>query len=81
MKKTKAKSGSVLIILDLKKAYDRIEWEFLEDTLLDAGLPGGLVAVIMRLVSAGSCRLIWNGESTNVIRPSRGLRQGCPVSP
>lgn len=62
MRTTKAKRGSVLIKLDMKMTYDRVEWDFLEETLLDAGLPGGLVAVIMRLVTVGSCRLVSNGE-------------------
>lgn len=70
MRITKARRGSVMLKLDLEKAYDIIEWDFLEVTLIDAGLLRGLVLVIMRLVSAGSCRLVWNGECTDAIKPS-----------
>lgn len=80
MRFTKAKRGTTAIELDLEKAYNRLEWDFLEETLRDAGLPERLVAVIMRIVPSGSCRLLWNGEITDEIRPSRGLRQGCPLS-
>lgn len=79
MRLSKARKGSVIIKLDLDKAYDRLEWDFIEDTMLDAGLPQSLVLVIMRMVRTGSCRLVWNGELADVIRPSRGLRQGCPL--
>lgn len=81
MKHTKAKKGSFVIKLDMEKAYDRLEWTFIESTLIDAGIPTSLVTVIMKMISSGSCRLLWNGEVTDSIRSSRGLRQGCPVSP
>lgn len=78
---TKAKRGSIIIKLDLEKAYDRLEWNFIESTLHDAALPSKLVSAIMRMVTTGSCRLIWNGKKTNVTKPTRGLRQGDPMSP
>src|SRR2546430_1959121 len=48
--------------------------------LRNAGLPEGLVRVIMRLINSGSCRLLWNGETTDVIQPSRGFKEGCTLS-
>lgn len=29
--------------VDLEKAYDKIRWEFLEDTMVDAGFPSSLI--------------------------------------
>lgn len=80
MRFTKAKSGPFVIKLDMDKAYDLLEWSFIENTLHDAGLPDSLVLVIMKMVSTGSCRLLWNREATDVIKPSRGLRHGVPMS-
>lgn len=77
----KGRKGAVLIKVALEKAYDRLKWSFMEETLHDVGLPEGLIGVIMRLVRSDSCRLLWNGEATNAIQPSRGLRQECPLSP
>lgn len=53
MRCTKAKKGSVTIKLDLDKAYDRLEWSFIEDSLRDAALPDNLIFVVMRMVTLG----------------------------
>lgn len=68
----------MVVKLDLEKAYDRLEWPFVEDTLVDADLPPHLISIIMKCITATCCRLLWNGEVTDPIRPTRGLRQGDP---
>lgn len=52
----------------------------MEQTFVHARLSGKLVNVIMKLISSGSCRLVWNGEATDSIKLSRGLCQGDPLS-
>lgn len=52
---TKAKRGGTVIKLDLEKAYDRMEWNFIEETLGDASQPAKFVEVIMNIVSSNSC--------------------------
>lgn len=72
---------SIVKKIDLEKAYDRLEWSFVEETLLDVGLPECMVGVIMSCISSAAFRLMWNGESTKIIQQTRGPRQGDPISP
>lgn len=37
MKSTKSKKSWMAVKVDLEKAYDRLQWEFLLDTLVDVG--------------------------------------------
>lgn len=71
---TKRKEGAVMIKVNLEKAYDCMEWSFVESTLEDVGVPGKLISVIMRVLHHGSCNIFWNGEITESFKPSRGLR-------
>ncbi|WCJ35671.1 DNAse I-like superfamily protein [Euphorbia peplus] len=81
MRKRYLRKNSMVLKLDLEKAYDRISWSFLRDTLIEVGMPNGLVNVIMECVTSSSLQVLWNGEKTEDFRPTRGLRQGDPLSP
>jgi hypothetical protein len=75
------KKGYVGIKLDMAKAYDRLEWSFIENTLSTMGFPMKLVHTIMRCVSTVSFSTLVNGQPSYSFKPHRGIRQGDPLSP
>ncbi|OMO55184.1 reverse transcriptase [Corchorus capsularis] len=79
--KKKRKRCELALKLDLNKAYNRVEWGFLEAVLLKLGFCRKWVSWIMQCISTVSYTLVMNGRPAGEIVPSRGLRQGDPLSP
>ena len=61
----KGKTSHMAVKLDISKAYDRVEWEFLRRIMLKIGLPNQWVHIAMET------------ECTT----SYGIKQGDPLSP
>ena len=79
--RSKAKNGFMIIKLDLEKAYDSIEWSFIRDVLKFFEFPSQWIQLVMSLISIVSYQILFNGGKLDPIIPSRGLRQGDPLSP
>ena len=67
--------------LDLSKAYDRVEWCFLNNVLLKLGFQSSWVDRIMTCVTSVLYAVRFNGVMSAPFTPTRGLRQGDPLSP
>lgn len=81
MRNMKGRKGMMAIKVDLEKDYDRLQWDFISNTLSEAKLPSNLVTLIMKCIESTSINVLWNGNATVDFSPSRGIRQGDPLSP
>ncbi|XP_026410193.1 uncharacterized protein LOC113305353 [Papaver somniferum] len=73
--------GTAAIKLDVSKAYDKLEWSFLEKVLRKMGLAENWIKLINQCVFTVSYSFLLNGSPTNFFQLERGLRQGDPLSP
>lgn len=80
MRNNKGTKGQMAIKMDLKKSYDRLSWSFIHETLLEAGIPTDFVQIILECITTIQMNLLRNGEFINEFRPSKGIRQGDPIS-
>uniref|UniRef100_A0A803PGT3 Reverse transcriptase domain-containing protein n=1 Tax=Cannabis sativa TaxID=3483 RepID=A0A803PGT3_CANSA len=67
--------------LDMSKAYDRVEWDFLAEMMKCLGYDDRWIAKVMGCVTTVTFSILLNGEARGHIVPKRGLRQGDPLSP
>nr|XP_016460087.1 PREDICTED: uncharacterized protein LOC107783619 [Nicotiana tabacum] len=70
-----------LIKIDLKKAYDMVRWEFLEEVLKGYGFPIPFIHWIMLCVTTTTFTVKVNGGGFGYFEGKRGLRQGDLMSP
>ena len=67
--------------IDFKKAYDTLEWQFIYNILIFLIFGPNIRHWISVLYTDIESGIINGGYCTNYFRISRGVRQGCPLSP
>uniref|UniRef100_A0A803QD89 Reverse transcriptase domain-containing protein n=1 Tax=Cannabis sativa TaxID=3483 RepID=A0A803QD89_CANSA len=75
------KVGWAALKLDMEKAFDKVEWAYIEHILHHFGFPYPFISLILNCLSSVSFRLRINNCLSHQILPTRGIRQGDPLSP
>lgn len=70
-----------VIILDLSKAYDKVNWLYLRLLMVHMGFFPAFVNWVEDCYKSVSYAVLVNGPATSFFKPSRRLRQRCPLSP
>ncbi|XP_070057898.1 secreted RxLR effector protein 78-like [Nicotiana tomentosiformis] len=74
-------SPTCMVKIDMQKAYDSLEWGFLEQVLTELNIPEKFLLWIMTHVTTVSYSIVINSKPTAPFDAKRGVRQGDPLSP
>ena len=70
-----------MAFLDFEKAFDRVSWSFRDRVMESMGFPASFIDAIRGLYANSTNSLLINSSISRAITQSRGVRQGCPLSP
>ena len=75
------KLPGILLFIDFEKAFDTLEWPFIHHALKVFNFGPNIRKWISVLYNDVESGVLNGGYMTNYFRVSRGVRQGCPLSP
>ena len=67
--------------IDFDKAYDRVEWDFILQSLHDMGMGRNFIKSVHCLLAKAKTYVALNGTLSPAIYLKRSIRQGCPFAP
>jgi hypothetical protein len=75
------KQSGIIFKIDFEKAYDKVRWPFLLQTMQMKGLSPKRMSWVQAFISGGSVAININDEVRPYFQTKKGLRQGDPLSP
>ena len=71
----------MIISIDAKKAFDKIQHPFMIKTLKKVGIEGTFLNIVEAIYDKPTANIVPNGEKLKPFPLRSGTRQGCPLSP
>lgn len=81
MKQKRKKIKRAFFKIDFAKAYDTVDWDFLEDMLKGMNFPSKWRRWVCEFLSSAWTSFLINGSPSDNFNLERGIRQGDPMSP
>ncbi|GAU27711.1 hypothetical protein TSUD_126570 [Trifolium subterraneum] len=75
------KNKCMLLKVDFERAYDTVNWMYLEDMMLKMGFAEGWLKWMKACIFNSSMSVLVNGSPTEDFQVGKALRQGDPLSP
>ena len=74
-------AGGALVSLDQEKAFDRVDWGYMQKILTHMNFGPSFCSWVRLLYTNIFSRVLVNGYTSGAFAVTRGVRQGCPLSP
>ncbi|XP_058749517.1 uncharacterized protein LOC131622496 [Vicia villosa] len=81
MSRNKSYRGNVALKIDIAKAFDTLNWDFLIETLSCFGFNSKFCHWIKVILNSASLSIGLNGKAIGYFKCTNGVRQGDPLSP
>ncbi|VFQ60212.1 unnamed protein product [Cuscuta campestris] len=75
------RSGNLVIKLDMAKAFDNMEWEYISNMLRQMGFSAFVTTLLLANLEASQLSILINGSPCGFFKMMRGVKQGDPLSP
>lgn len=78
--KISSKKDYMTIKLDMKKAYDRVDWDFIRKCFTCLDFCDKWTNWVMQCTTTITFEVVMNRQTTSLIYPKQGIRQSDPIS-